>query len=141
MCVISNVIVSNCALVWHYQVIRLYNGVYCIMVFVMHLSLIIRALSNCQNFNLGQANLPLMIQIGNENTTKWWIKQYLGYINFATVSFLHFFYSSQCWHPMWQTFATASVKKSKCAKTVRVEILLKFKTICTENIDCYTWIL
>ena len=38
------------------------------MVFVMHLSLIIRALSNCQNFNLGQANLPLMIQIGIENT-------------------------------------------------------------------------
>ena len=64
----GNIIVSNCALVWHYQVTKLYNGVYCIMVFVMHLSLIIRALSNCQNFNLGQANLPLMIQIGIENT-------------------------------------------------------------------------
>ena len=110
---------TNCVLLPHYKVISLCNcklG----MSPECHCPLIIQALDNCQNFNLGQANFNTSDDTNaNYSRRKWWILK-LGLIKFSTPFFFSYFNSSQFWHlfwhPMWHTFTKAFVRKCKCAK-------------------------
>ena len=100
---------TNCVLVPHYQLIRLCN---CKLGTSPECPcpLIIQALDNCQNFNLGQTNLPRMIQMqmNKEGISK------LVNINFRTQFFIfQAKFWHLCWHPMWHTFTKAFVRKCK----------------------------
>ena len=102
-CVLIMWLCTNCVLVPHYQLIRLCN---CKLGTSPECPcpLIIEALDNCQNFNLGQTNLPRMIQMqmNKEGISK------LGNINFRTQFFIFqpkFWHL--CWHPKWHTFTKA----------------------------------